>query len=145
LAYLFDARCGVPPVNRVDEQNGEEVVCACAQTEAWSWGVLLLLVAAAIVAASLASHAPGVAWASVLPVGAALLLLAWPFFAVRDFRAAASSFATSGMNKSEWVAVSNANEAARTTAGATLGAGLLVLFGLTAVGTAAVTQGGKLA
>jgi len=142
LAYLFDARCGVPPVNRVDEQDGEQVVCACAQTEAWSWGVLLMLVAAAIVVAAFAANAPQAAWASAVPAVAALVLLTGPFFAVRDFRAAASSFSTSGISKGEWVAMSNANEASNVTAGAALGAGTLVLAGLVAVAGAVAGDSG---
>lgn len=140
LAYLFDARCGVPAVNRVDEQDGEQVVCACAQTEAWSWGVLLMLIAAATAAAALATNAPYAAWTSAIPAVLALVLLAWPFFAVRDFRAAVSSFSTSGMPKGEWVAVSNANEAANVRANAALGAGALVLSGLVVVAGALSAQ-----
>lgn len=140
VAYLFDQQCGVPHVNWVDNENGEDIVNSCATIEASFWSSLLLGLSIAFFVGALVSTtqaASVVTWTAVaLPLAASLCVWLLPFFAVRDFRATASNFESSGMDKQEWSVVSNANGAAQANAVATLVAGALVLSGLVSVATA---------
>lgn len=136
FAYIWNPRCGAPSVNFVDIPEGEEIVSSCAQIESNIWFGVLGVSAAAFAGTCLALKSPW-GWFALLPLLVALLVLTWPFFAVREFRSNVVNFETSGLSKTEWSAVTNTNAAAQSRADATKEAGWVVAFGLLTIASAA--------
>lgn len=146
LAYLFDARCGVPRVNFVDALNGERIVGECASYDAYIWAAALGVLAVVVLVVALTVRVPVPVssdnensdtkqestrpvfspWFAAIPAVGAAIALCQPFFVVREFRATQQNFKTSGLSKAEWTKMSNANAQANRVAGATEAAGLAI-------------------